>query len=474
MVCYRCGCQLSEQDYCTACGADVSLYKKILYISNHYYNDGLDKATVRDLTGAIDSLELSLKFNSRNVEARNLLGLVYYEIGECTEAMSEWILSMNVEPKRNIASDYIQRIQNNPSRYDVIRQTMKKFNQALAYCQQGSKDLAVIQLKKVLSLSPRFLKAHLLLALLHIDNEDWEKARKELNKILSVDKGNTQALRYMQEVDRMLAPDDIEKSDKRRKKEETVRYQSDNEVIIQPTNLAEGTRSGFATVLNIIIGMVIGAAAMYFLVLPANQKAAQNEAQERVESIAGQLDSKTNEIQQLKNQVEALEKAKEQLEADLDVYEGNEGKLRDMDQLYVAAATYLSTEDVGLTAEKLDEVRETVKIEETSEEFQSLYNALLGIIGPKLSKDYADQAAISLRSQDYDSAIASYSKAVYYDATNADALLGLGNAYRGSGDSVNAYTIYNRVIELFPDTDQARTAKNWLNGDWYDDGGDGE
>ena len=311
MVCYRCGCQLSEQDYCTACGADVSLYKKILYISNHYYNEGLDKATVRDLTGAIDSLELSLKFNSRNVEARNLLGLVYYEIGESTEAMSEWILSMNVEPKRNIASDYIQRIQNNPSRYDVIRQTMKKFNQALAYCQQGSKDLAVIQLKKVLSLSPRFLKAHLLLALLHIDNEDWEKARRELNKILSVDKGNTQALRYMQEVDRMLAPDDIEKSDKKRKKDESVRYQSDNEVIIQPTALTEGTRSGFSTLLNIIIGMVIGAAAMYFLVMPASQKAAQNEAQEKVEAIAGQLDAKTNEIQQLTNQMTSLEKAKE-------------------------------------------------------------------------------------------------------------------------------------------------------------------
>ncbi|MBO5987641.1 MAG: tetratricopeptide repeat protein, partial [Lachnospiraceae bacterium] len=114
MVCYHCGCQLSEQDYCTSCGADVSLYKKILALSNHYYNVGLDRAKVRDLTGAIDSLEQSLKFNSRNVEARNLLGLVYYEIGECTEAMSEWILSMNVEPKKNIASDYIQRIQNNP------------------------------------------------------------------------------------------------------------------------------------------------------------------------------------------------------------------------------------------------------------------------------------------------------------------------------------------------------------------------
>lgn len=472
MVCYRCGCQLSEQDFCTSCGADVSLYKKILTISNHYYNEGLDKALVRDLTGAIDSLEQSLKFNSRNVEARNLLGLVYYEIGECTEAMSEWILSMNVEPKRNIASDYIQRIQNNPSRYDVIRQTMKKYNQALAYCQQGSKDLAVIQLKKVLSLSPRFVKAHLLLALLHIDNEDWEKAKRELNKTLSVDKGNTQALRYLQEVDKMLTPDDIEKSEKKRKKEETIRYQSDNEVIIQPSNLAEGTRSGFSTVLNIIIGMVIGAAAMYFLVMPANQKMAQNEAQERVESIAGQLDSKTNEIQQLTNQVEVLEKAKAQLEENLDAYEGTEGKLKEMDQLFVAASTYLTTKDVGQTAEKLDQVRENVKMEETSEEFQSLYNALLAIIGPELSKTYHEEGYVSFRNEDFASAVESYKKAVYYDPNNAEALLDLGNAYRRNEEYANASDTYNRVIELFPDTDYARKAKNWLDSDELSGGGE--
>ncbi|MBQ3907048.1 MAG: tetratricopeptide repeat protein [Acetatifactor sp.] len=462
MVCYRCGCQLSEQDFCTSCGADVSLYKKILGLSNYYYNEGLGKAKVRDLTGAIDSLEQSLEFNSRNVEARNLLGLVYYEIGECTEAMSEWILSMNVEPKKNIASDYIQRIQNNPSRYDVIRQTMKKYNQALAYCEQGSKDLAIIQLKKVLSLSPRFVKAHLLLALLYMDNEDWEKARRELNKTLGIDKSNTQALLYLQEVDKMLAPDEIEKNDRKHKKEETVRYQSDNEVIIQPSNLADGTRSGFSTVLNIIIGLVIGAAAMYFLVLPANKREAQNEAQERVESIAGQLDSKTNQIQQLENQVATLEKAKEQLELDLDAYEGTEGKLREMDQLFVAASVYLSTKDVGQTAELLDSVRENVRIEDASEEFQGLYNALLALIGPELAKTYHEAGYVSFRNEDFPAAIENFLRAVYYDPNNAEALLDLGNAYRRNGDAVNAVTIYNRVIELFPDTDLARKAGQWL------------
>ena len=166
MRCYNCGCNLSEHDFCTSCGADVSLYKKIIYISNRFYNEGLEKASVRDLTGAISSLRQSLKFNKNNVEARNLLGLVYFETGEVVAALSEWVISKNLRPKKNIADDYIDMIQTNPSRLDTINQTIKKYNQALTYCHQDSLDLAIIQLKKVLSLNPKFIRAHQLLALL--------------------------------------------------------------------------------------------------------------------------------------------------------------------------------------------------------------------------------------------------------------------------------------------------------------------
>ncbi len=197
MNCYNCGCHLSEYDYCTACGADVALYKRILAVSNMYYNEGLEKAGIRDLTGAVSSLRQSLKFNKNNVEARNLLGLVFFERGEVVAALSEWVISKNLRPQKNIADDYIDMIQNNATRLDTINQTIKKYNQALVYCNQGSKDLAIIQLKKVLSLNPRFIRAHQLLALLYIDSEQWERAKRELDKCCRIDINNTQTLRYL-------------------------------------------------------------------------------------------------------------------------------------------------------------------------------------------------------------------------------------------------------------------------------------
>ena len=56
--------------------------KKIMYQSNTWYNDGLRKAQVRDMSGAIVSLQQSLQYNRENIAARNLLGLVYYGIGD--------------------------------------------------------------------------------------------------------------------------------------------------------------------------------------------------------------------------------------------------------------------------------------------------------------------------------------------------------------------------------------------------------
>ena len=82
MKCYNCGAQLDHSVNCPGCGANMKIYKKIVMASNAYYNLGLEKANVRDLSGAIDSLKMSLRFNKRNTDARNLLGLVYSETGE--------------------------------------------------------------------------------------------------------------------------------------------------------------------------------------------------------------------------------------------------------------------------------------------------------------------------------------------------------------------------------------------------------
>lgn len=462
MFCYNCGCSLSEHDFCTACGADVSLYKKIMHVSNMYYNEGLEKAAVRDLSGAITSLRQSLKFNKNHIDARNLLGLIYYETGEMVAALSEWVISKNLRPEKNVADDYISRLQSNASRLESINQTIKKYNHALVYCMQDSKDLAVIQLKKVLSLNPRFVRAHQLLALLYMDSEQWDRAERELKKCLEIDRNNTMTLRYMREVEMMLLPDESLKQTGRKKKEESVRYQSDNEIIIQPVNVKEPKGGGVATLVNIGIGLIIGITVTYFLMVPAARSETMSEAQKTITQISNESDQKTVRIKELESGTEKLEKELAELKGQVDSLVGNGGTMDTVNHLLTVTSDYLLNQDIYATASELEEISESVNMEETSEGFRTLFGTLKAVIGPELSVKYATEGSEAFRTEDFDAAIDAYTKAFYYDPENADALFYLARSYHRAEKEEEAIAAYQSVIELFPDTERARKAKQFL------------
>ena len=174
--------------------------KKIIRQSNYWYNDGLKKARIRDMSGAIVSLRRSLQYNKGNITARNLLGLVYYGRGEVVEALVEWIISKNLRPKNNLANSYLQNIQHSARGLETINQSIKRFNQCLVYCRQNGEDMAIIQLKKITVSHPSFLKAYQLLALLYLHTRQYAQAQQALTKARKLDTTNEVTLRYMQEL----------------------------------------------------------------------------------------------------------------------------------------------------------------------------------------------------------------------------------------------------------------------------------
>lgn len=463
MICYQCGCTLSEHDFCTNCGADVSLYKRIIHISNRFYNDGLERARVRDLTGAISSLRQSLKFDKNNVEARNLLGLVYFETGEVVAALSEWVISKNLRPKKNIADDYINMIQTNQNRLDAINQTIKKYNQALTYCNQESLDLAVIQLKKVLSLNPKFIRAHQLLALLYINSEEWERAKRELSKCLEIDTNNTATLRYLKEVDEMLLPEEgAKRPSKKQKKEDVVKYQSGNETIIQPVGVREGR--GVTSLFNLGVGLAIGIAIAFFLILPARIQTAKADIDEQLRKVGEASDAKTATIDELKQQLSELTLQNETLQQELTAGAGPEGPKRSMESLMKAASAYLTNqEDATAVTDYLSQAdKEKAEEGESTEAFDSLYNTLLALVGPQVAKAYDKDGHDAFWAGNYADAIPNLEKAYQYDPANGQALFDLANSHYRLGETEKAKELYKQVVELFPNTEKADKSKGFL------------
>ncbi|MFR2279471.1 MAG: tetratricopeptide repeat protein [Lachnospiraceae bacterium] len=457
MICYNCGCRLSEKNFCTGCGADVTLYKKIMFASNRFYNEGLDKASVRDLSGAITSLRESLKLNKNNIEARNLLGLVYYERGEVVAALSEWVISKNIKEDKNIADDYINMIQNNPGRLETFNQTVKKYNQALLYCQQDSLDLAVIQLKKVLSMNPRFLQARQLLSLLYINNQDWDKAKKELDKCIKIDANNTMTLRYIKEVEAMMPSEE----ERVKKKKEAIVYQSGNDTVIQPVGKKEIVV--FQTLLNIIIGVVIGVGVAWYLVVPARVQHAQSQVNEQLKSVSEQLDAKTVQVDELTQQINDLTKEKDSLSSSLNEAQGVNVAVEANTDLIEAALMYMNkTADEQTIAEELELIDQDYLDSDATESFKTLYQTILEAVGPVVAKGYYNTGYEAFRTEEYDTAIENLEKAFKYDATNGEALYNLAQSYNRSGDTDKAVETYKKVIELFPNTEKARKSENYI------------
>lgn len=457
MYCFNCGCLLSEKDFCTGCGADVVLYKKIMYAANRFYNDALDRAKVRDLSGAVSSLRQCLKLNKYHIDARNLLGLVYFERGEVVAALSEWVMSKNVRSEKNIANDYIDMIQNNPGRLDSFNHTIKKYNMALNYCQQGSLDLAVIQLRKVVSMNARFVQARQLLALLYLNTQEWDKAKKELEKALSIDTNNTITLRYLKEVEKMTPADE----ERTRKKKEAVVYQSGNETVIQPVGKKD--RAAFQTVINILIGVAIGVAIAWFLVLPSKIQKAQTEVNEKYKAVSEQVDARTVQIDELTTQIKELTQEKDSLTSSLTEAQANKVQLMANTQLIEAVLMNMKgTGDEMAVAEALEQINTEYLQNDATESYKALYETLREDVSKVVARNSYNVGYDAYRSEDYDTAIKNLERAYSYDPTNGEALYNLGNSYNKKGNLDKAVEIYEQVIELFPNTAKARKSQNYI------------
>ncbi len=457
MKCYKCKAELSSSDYCTSCGADVKVYKKIIKSSEIYYNQGLAMAQMRELTSAADSLRHSLKLNKNNIKARNLLGLVYFEMGEAVAALSEWVISKNLQPTKNIADDYLSAVKKNTTRLDTINQTIKKYNQALLYAQQNSSDLAIIQLKKVLNLNPNLVKGHLLLALLYMKENEYEKAVKPLKKAMSIDKSNPLTIKYMNEVKKVVDVSEKKAEPVKKASEERKVFVGEDVILPQPTSYQESNAGGI-TILNIIIGIAIGAALMWFLVFPAKRQAIAEENNKQYAEISSQLELKSTTISTLESDKEILQKEKEDLEKELSTYKGKDGIIQTYESMLVAMDAYIQNDSIK-TMEALANV-DTAVI--NSEDFKKVYEEIEEAAAQEATRTLYEQGYNRYRNGDYQTAIEVLAKAYEIGKEDAGVIYYLGRSYQRSGDSETGKKYLQEVIDKYPNTQYASQAKDYI------------
>ena len=316
MNCMNCGAFLVDKDldYCPKCGCNVLIQKKVDYLSRKCYNEGLEKASVRDLSGAISCLKQSLMYNKHNIQARNLLGLVYFETGEVVAALSEWVISKNLQPSRNLASEYINKLQANSNKLEAINETIRKYNDALNLCREGHEDMAAIRLKKILTQNPKLIKGYHLLALVQIKEGEYNKARRTLRKAAKIDKTITTTLRFLSEIDEQTGVSTrLERQNKRSKKQVDS---SESDMVIRTPQYKEKSR--VSLFFTLIAGFAAGLLAFYLLAVPAIRQGIYREANQQIVKYSDAVSSQGAELTKAQSQAQesgdTVEAASKQIE----------------------------------------------------------------------------------------------------------------------------------------------------------------
>ena len=477
MICPKCGNNLGRvRRYCEQCGADAELLWRLIYHSNRLYNEGLEKAKVRDLSGAEKSLKESLKYNKFNIDARNLLGLVLLEMGEVVEALGQWIISSNYSTQNNPAEYYLGKVRDNSAKLDAVNQSVKKYNLALNAIRQENYDLAILQLRKVVGARPNYLRALSLLCLLYLRSGEYEKAKKCAVQGLKTDIANTMLLRYLAEAESNL------NGAGKDKKEENEKLES-SQYNIAPTGTPyKEEKPNVLPFLTFFGGILIGIAVLYVLVVPTVRNNVRTEFESRERNYNTEISSYTTQISLLENDKEDLndklaktEKSLEKLKKEMDEQEFFDAAA--YEKLMLALSEYSPLRE-KITAAQDDDKKKIEVLDETIPYVEKLLEvrdtAMARQKTQALFNQTFDEVAAFVKKEGYNRGKELYNASKFAEATtyllaayragknDVDEIYFLGRAYQKAKDFEHAKEYLNLVVDMYPGTDRAGMAKQSL------------
>ena len=420
-------------------------------IANAYYNIGLEKAKSRDLSGAVTALKKSLRFDKYQTDARNLLGLIYNEIGEVGAALTQWVISLNLQEQDNLAEEYLRKVHAARGYLELADQAAKKYNQALIYAQNDNEDLAVLLLMRMVEEFPQYVKAQELLALLYLHHEDYIKAGRCLYQALKIDRYNPWVLHYMDIAKHNTGKAEVEK---RKLQNAFSHRQMQDDDIIMPPSYKENT--GWQSIINIAIGLVLGAVLVVFMVMPARERSLNYEHNQEMRAYADKLNLANQKADSLQKEADQYRQEKEAAEENLSSLMG------DSDSTLSQYGTMVQI----LNAWRKGDIQTAVQLYIGLDQSKITDESMAGVLGELQAEMNASAPAVleSLGAQstaagDYDTALHYYEKYMEINDKNPQIIFNMAMIYKTKGDEETADQLFGQVIMNFADSPLAESAR---------------
>ncbi len=447
--CPYCGNIIKYGLFCNVCLERIEPFKKVWEKSAFYYNKGLEAAKRKELSLACTFLEKAITLYRYNIDARNLLGLIYFEMGQLGDALKEWVMSQFLQKEDNLANIYIEKVHKQPKYLEANREAINLYNKSLSYLRQEDIDMALIRLKKAVAMQPNFIEARALLALVYIQQKQYHKANEQVKRVLAIDEGHKKALMYS----KILSGENTETVEPYEIEYKPTRESNIHKILDRS---AMYRRALLYFVLGVLSVVIIGK----YLILPNEVNGYKLENKQ----LAEERDELSQELMMLTNdyetKLEALEDEKSKFENEIEDYKTQVTTISQKEKL--SSAKNLFREREYIEAAK---TVYSIAMSNLEEKDLETYNELKEETYPRAVDALYNEGIKAYNRGDYTQAITSFETLIIYEPKERPArksLYYLGRSYEKIDNIDTAKKYYDEVIATYPNTTEYYNAQSHL------------
>lgn len=430
MICPACGYDMKKSKICKNCNYNIEVYDMAKYISARLYNKGLSYINNQYVTQGLLYLEKSILIDKSNIDARNLLGLTLFYLGNVGEALKQWIISTHIKEDDNIANEYIQTVKKGKMKLTKYNEAIVMYNEAIKYINDGNEDMALIRLKKAIFLNQNFLDAHSLMILIYMKQENEEKALYYIDRALKIDANNNQIIRYYKE----LKPNSSIITNKVRNKDVSI-----NKSRVKSSKKKANILFMSLFILIIVLSTILSM-RLYENFFPSK----------RVLKVLEENELLKGTIQEQLQRIEEGTKKIEELQEDIDMYSLNR-QLSDYSKKIQQAKGLVSKNKLEDAAIILKNIDDSILDEDMKEEYDILAQKAYS----PTSYKYYKLGKKQYLQKTYDLALVNFEKSYYFSGKEKysdDVLFYMADIYEKQNNLNKALEFYNKITEEYKDS----------------------
>ena len=419
-------------------------------ISNRLYNLALNHAMGRDLFSATLLLKKALRFNNKNANARNLLGLIFFEEGSVTEAIVEWLISRElVHSEFNVANEYLKNVQNDEKLNDYF-ESIKLYNAAIDDISFERNDLAMIKLYKAVEKNDHNVKAMMLLSTLLLQIKDHIKAGHYLLRCQKIDNGNKYINDHMDYVLKNTSKNEVK--EKRIQNIYSIKkLDTDDSVLPRKyIKLSENQKVVF-----ILIGIIIGA-LFYALVFSPNSSTNSYANDKEVIRYANLVNDQNKIIRDITIENNELKTNYEDASVKLRAYEEQN---RLFTSQYETLNSIITDFDSGYISRAAKAFVELDKDAITDEALILLLNQARSRIEGIGAKRLTELGTENWNSGNKTAAISYYQLSLSVNPDDPETMFLLARLYQSLDRNGEANPLFDKIIALHPESSYARRSR---------------